>query len=52
MKIRRETWNRLLKHPCGQFAVVTVLMLILFALVGLGVSFFLNVLFGDDWMVF
>ncbi|MFE9636424.1 hypothetical protein [Streptomyces sp. NPDC006463] len=52
MKIRSASVNRFLKHPGGQFAVVTVLMLILFALVGLGVTFVLHVLFGGAWMVF
>ncbi|MFD8984167.1 hypothetical protein [Streptomyces sp. NPDC059564] len=52
MSIRRATWNRFLRHPGGQFAVVAVLMLVLFALVGLGVTFALGVLFGGNWMVF
>ncbi|MFD8631372.1 hypothetical protein [Streptomyces sp. NPDC059533] len=46
MRIRRATWNRLLRRPAAQFAIVAVLMLILFELVNLGVSSFLNAVFG------
>ncbi|MEU9081520.1 hypothetical protein [Streptomyces sp. NPDC048357] len=52
MKIRRTTWNRFLRHPGGQFAIVAVLMLVLFVLVSLGVSWALDVLFGGHWMVY
>ncbi|MFG2715099.1 hypothetical protein ACGFX2_31740 [Streptomyces goshikiensis] len=52
MRIRRARLKRFLRHPGGQFAVVTVLMLILSVLVGRGVEFALRVLFGGHWMVF
>ncbi|MGT2529795.1 hypothetical protein ACU4GG_23900 [Streptomyces nojiriensis] len=46
MRIRRATWSRFLRHPAAQFAIVAVLVLILFELVNLGVSSFLNAIFG------
>ncbi|MFF3622652.1 hypothetical protein [Streptomyces sp. NPDC002467] len=46
MRIRRATWNRFLGHPAAQFAIVAVLVLILFELVALGVSAFLDAIFG------
>ncbi|MFE9933028.1 hypothetical protein [Streptomyces sp. NPDC005533] len=52
MMMRRTTWNRFLRHPGRQFAIVAVLVLALFVLVGLGVQLVLDVLFGGRWMVY
>ncbi|MFF2789006.1 hypothetical protein ACFVT6_19965 [Streptomyces sp. NPDC058049] len=52
MTIRRPLRQRFLRHPAGQFAVVSVLMLILFVLVSLGVTYVLDALFGGPWMVY
>lgn len=52
MTIRRSALRRFLERPAGQFAVVTVLMLALFALVNLGVTYVLDAVFGGHWMVY
>ncbi|MCX5315881.1 hypothetical protein [Streptomyces sp. NBC_00154] len=52
MNARRVNWQRSLKSAGGQFAVVTLLVLALFALVGLGISYVLGALFGGSWFVF
>ncbi|MEY2233865.1 MULTISPECIES: hypothetical protein [Streptomyces] len=52
MTIRRSALRRFLEHPAGQFAVVTVLMLALFALINLGVTYDLDAVFGGHWMVY
>ncbi|MFG2489331.1 hypothetical protein ACGFSI_42175 [Streptomyces virginiae] len=52
MTIRRSALRRFLEHPAGQFAVVTVLMFALFALFSLGVTYFLDAVFGGHWMVY
>ncbi|MFF4426393.1 hypothetical protein ACFY04_37540 [Streptomyces sp. NPDC001549] len=52
MTIRRPVRQRFLRHPAGQFAVVTVLMLILFAVISLGVTYALGAVFDGPWMVY
>ncbi|MFF1839510.1 hypothetical protein ACFVXE_35875 [Streptomyces sp. NPDC058231] len=52
MNARRANRERFLKSAGGQFAVVTLLVLALFAVVGLGVSYVLGALFGGGWFVF
>ncbi|MFD5417559.1 hypothetical protein ACFWJT_05970 [Streptomyces sp. NPDC127069] len=52
MKIPRSSWSRFLRHPVGQFTIVSILILTLFALVDHGVGFALQVVFVGQWMVF
>ncbi len=50
--MRRLVRQRFLRHPAGQFAVVAVLMLMLFALIGLGVTYALDAVFDGPWTVY
>ncbi|WP_157880432.1 hypothetical protein [Streptomyces katrae] len=52
MKIPRSSWSRFLRHPVGQFTIVSMLILALFALVDRGVAIVLQAVFGGHWMVF
>ncbi|MGW3326915.1 hypothetical protein [Streptomyces virginiae] len=52
MTMRRSALRRFLERPAGQFAVVSVLMLVLFALISLGVTYVLDAVFGGHWMVY
>ncbi|MFE1790662.1 hypothetical protein ACFW7J_20080 [Streptomyces sp. NPDC059525] len=52
MKIPRSSWSRFLRHPVGQFTIVSMLILVLFALVDRGVAFALQVVFAGQWMAF